>query len=105
MQPTTISAGRARRGQIILLHADRHPISAIATTVGISRRFVYKWGAAVSGAGPRGIGRPAWPWLSVCVAPLLWRSSTIGVRDVPGPLPESMVEGNKFRVQLHSTAR
>jgi Homeodomain-like domain len=56
MQPTTISAGRARRGQIILLHADRHPISAIATTVGISRRFVYKWGAAVSGAGPRGIG-------------------------------------------------
>jgi DNA invertase Pin-like site-specific DNA recombinase len=53
---TTISAGRARRGQIILLHADRHPISAIATTVGISRRFVYKWGAAVSGAGPRGIG-------------------------------------------------
>ena len=40
---TTISAGRARRGRIILLLADRLPISTIAATVGISRRFVYKW--------------------------------------------------------------
>ena len=40
---TTISAGRARRGRIILLLADGVPITAIATTVGISRRFVYKW--------------------------------------------------------------
>ena len=40
---TTISAGRARRGRIILLLADGVPISAIATTVGLSRRFVYKW--------------------------------------------------------------
>ena len=40
---TTISAGRARRGRIILLVADRVPISDVATTVGISRRFVYKW--------------------------------------------------------------
>src|SRR5712691_12577839 len=40
---TTISAGRARRGRIILLMAERVPISDIATTVGISRRFVYKW--------------------------------------------------------------
>src|SRR6266481_5716715 len=40
---TTISAGRARRGRIILLIADRVPISDVATTVGISRRFVYKW--------------------------------------------------------------
>src|SRR6266699_673611 len=40
---TTISAGRARRGRIILLLADGVPISDIATTVGISRRFVYKW--------------------------------------------------------------
>jgi transposase len=28
---------------IILLMAERVPISDIATTVGISRRFVYKW--------------------------------------------------------------
>ena len=40
---TTISAGRARRGRIILLVADRVPISDVATTVGISRRFIYKW--------------------------------------------------------------
>ena len=40
---TTLSAGRARRGRIILLVADRVPISDVAATVGISRRFVYKW--------------------------------------------------------------
>ncbi len=40
---TTIPAGIARRGRIILLMADGMPISHIAATVGISRRFVYKW--------------------------------------------------------------
>src|SRR5712664_4096806 len=40
---TTISAGRARRGRVILLMADGMPISDVAATVGISRRFVYKW--------------------------------------------------------------
>ena len=40
---TKISAGHARRGRIILLLADGVPISSIAATVGISRRFVYKW--------------------------------------------------------------
>ena len=40
---TTIAAGQARRGRIILLMADGVPISVIAATVGISRRFVYKW--------------------------------------------------------------
>ena len=40
---TTISAGRARRGRIILLVADGMPITDIADTIGISRRFVYKW--------------------------------------------------------------
>jgi transposase len=40
---TTISAGRARRGRIIVLLADGVTISDIAATVGISRRFVYKW--------------------------------------------------------------
>src|SRR5438093_9042096 len=39
----TIPAGRARRGRIILLVADGVPISHVADTVGISRRFVYKW--------------------------------------------------------------
>ena len=40
---TTIAAGRARRGRIILLVAERMPITQIAATVGISRRFIYKW--------------------------------------------------------------
>src|SRR5262245_16654236 len=40
---TTIPAGRARRGRIILLVADGLSISAVAAMVGISRRFVYKW--------------------------------------------------------------
>ena len=40
---TTISAGRARRARIILLVAEGMPIKDIAATVGISRRFVYKW--------------------------------------------------------------
>ena len=40
---TTVSAGLARRGRMILLIADGVPITAIAATVGISRRFVYKW--------------------------------------------------------------
>jgi hypothetical protein len=39
----TMAAGRARRGQMILLLAEGMPITAIAATVGISRRFVYKW--------------------------------------------------------------
>jgi hypothetical protein len=40
---TTIRAGLARRGRILLLAADRVPLAQIAATVGISRRFVYKW--------------------------------------------------------------
>jgi transposase len=40
---TTIAAGRARRGRIIVLVADGMSISDVATTVGISRRFIYKW--------------------------------------------------------------
>jgi hypothetical protein len=40
---TTISAGLAKRSRIILLLADGEAISHIALTVGISRRFVYKW--------------------------------------------------------------
>src|SRR5215813_2282166 len=40
---TTISAGLARRGRIILLLADGVTISDIAATVGMSRRHIYKW--------------------------------------------------------------
>ena len=40
---TTMPAGQARRGRMLLLLADGVPISHIAAVVGISRRFVYKW--------------------------------------------------------------
>jgi hypothetical protein len=39
----TLSAGLVRRGRIILLVSEGKPISEIAHTVGISRRFIYKW--------------------------------------------------------------
>ena len=61
---TTISAGRARRGRMILLVADRVPLSHIADTVGISRRFVYKWAQRFLEDGLRGLedkpGRGHW---------------------------------------------
>ena len=40
---TTISAGHARRGRMLLFVADGVPITDVAATVGISRRHVYKW--------------------------------------------------------------
>ena len=40
---TTISAGLARRGRMILLLADQLPITDIAAAIGVSRRFIYKW--------------------------------------------------------------
>ena len=52
---TTIPAGRARRGRIILQLANGVPISHIATTVGISRRFVYKWAKRFQQYGVEGL--------------------------------------------------
>jgi hypothetical protein len=40
---TSISAGLARRGRIILLLADGMTITDAAATVGLSRRHAYKW--------------------------------------------------------------
>ena len=40
---TTISAGLARRGRMLVLLADGVPISHVAAVVGLSRRHVYKW--------------------------------------------------------------
>ena len=39
---TTIAAGRARRGRILILDPDGMSISDGAATVGISQCFVYK---------------------------------------------------------------
>jgi hypothetical protein len=61
---TTIPAGRARRGRIILLVANGMSISDIADTVGIIRRFVYKWAQRFLRAGLEGLadkpGRGQW---------------------------------------------
>jgi len=67
---TTIAAGRARRARIILLVADGLTVTDVAATVGLGRRFVYKWvqrfleqGAAgladKPGRGSRRVSRPA----------------------------------------------
>ncbi len=72
-QATTISAGRARRGRIILLVADRMPLSHIATTVGISRRFVYKWVQRFLQAGLEGLAdQPGRGHRRVPSQPVLW---------------------------------
>jgi Homeodomain-like domain len=54
---TIMHAGQARRGRIILLLADGVPISHIATVVGISRRFVYKWAKRFLEEGLEGLTR------------------------------------------------
>src|SRR5919109_1061495 len=52
---TTISAGRARRGRILLLVAEGMSITAIAATVGINRRFVYTWVQRFQDKGVEGL--------------------------------------------------
>ena len=65
---TTIPLGRARRARMILLLADGMPITHIAATVGISRRFVYKWAQRFLEEGVEGLAdrprRGAWPHAS-----------------------------------------
>ena len=64
---TTIAAGRARRGRIILLVAEGVPIARIADIVGLNRRFIYKWAkrflrarmAGLTDLPGRGTGRHA----------------------------------------------
>jgi hypothetical protein len=52
---TTIRAGLRRRAQMILLVAEGRSITAIAATVGISRRFVYKWAQRFLAQGVEGL--------------------------------------------------
>ena len=52
---TTVPAGLARRGRMILLLADGVTITDTAATVGISRRFVYKWAQRFVEAGLEGL--------------------------------------------------
>ena len=46
---TSIRPSLVRRGRIILMLADCDSISHISRTVGIRRRFIYKWVARFSG--------------------------------------------------------
>jgi hypothetical protein len=61
---TTIPAGLARRGRMLLLLADGVPISHIAATVGMSRHFVYRWVRRFLEEGLEGLadqsGRSKW---------------------------------------------
>jgi len=54
-QATTVSAGVARRARILLLLAEGMTITDIAATVGIGRRFVYKWVQRFVQAGLAGL--------------------------------------------------
>jgi CRP-like cAMP-binding protein len=64
---TNIPAGLARRARIIILMADGVTITAIAATVGMSRRHVYKWVQRFVQQGLEGLrdqsgrGRPRGP--------------------------------------------
>jgi len=69
---TVISAGRARRGRLILLLADGVTISDTAATVGISRRFVYKWAQRFLEQGLAGLAdKPGRGYRRVSPAPAL----------------------------------
>ena len=52
---TTIQAGLARRGRIILLMSEGASISHISRAVGIRRRFIYKWVERFQSLGVSGL--------------------------------------------------
>jgi len=51
----TVPVRRARRGRLLLLLEAGLPITRIAATVGISRRFVYKWARRFQAQGLQGL--------------------------------------------------
>jgi helix-turn-helix protein len=51
----TISARRARRGRMLLLLAAQVPVSHIATTVGCTRPYIYKWAQRFLAEGLAGL--------------------------------------------------
>ena len=75
---TTIAAGHARRGRIILLLADGVTITDIAAAVGISRRFVYKWVRRFLEKGMEGLtDKPGRGYRRVSPAPALEGSHAV----------------------------
>src|SRR5215510_15601826 len=105
-----IPAGRARRGRMLLLLAEGQSITAIADTMGISRRCVYKWAKRFLDLGLEGLSdKPGRGWKPgrprLCCMPLrrecgrgvhmqddavstysrhAWRIDTAGVGERPG---------------------
>ena len=88
---TTIPAGRVRRGRIILLVADGVPITHVAATVGISRRFVYKWVQRFLKKGVEGLADRPGRGSRACRLTLLWQRNT--------------VESDKFSAERPSASR
>ena len=75
---TTISAGRVRRGRILLLLADGMSITDVATAVGISRRFVYKWAQRFLEKGLEGLAdKPGRGYHRVPSQPALTEQHTV----------------------------
>jgi hypothetical protein len=75
---TTIPAGHARRGRMILLLAEQMPIATVAATVGISRRFVYKWAQRFLEKGMEGLtDQPGRGHRRVPPTPALAKSHTV----------------------------
>jgi hypothetical protein len=70
---TLISAGKARRGRLILLLAQKVPVSHVALRVGIGRRKVYKWAERFQEQGLEGLsdkpGRGRKPFFFSCHRP------------------------------------
>ncbi|HLF05305.1 MAG TPA: helix-turn-helix domain-containing protein [Dehalococcoidia bacterium] len=52
---TTIMAGPARRGRIILMLADGASVTDVARAVGMRRRFIYKWAQRFTDQGVPGL--------------------------------------------------
>ena len=98
-------AGRARRGRIILLLADGVPISAIATTVGISRRFVYKWVQRFLEKGVEGLADKPGRGSHVCRACLPWRGSMTSAHEATTQTWWNMAEGYKLSEWLPSATQ
>ena len=70
-QSTSIRAGLARRGRIILMLAEGASVSHVARAVGIRRRFVYKWAGRFLQEGIPGLAdRPGRGQSPASAAPL-----------------------------------
>jgi Helix-turn-helix domain len=80
---TTLPAGWARRGRMLLLVAAGVPITHVAATVGISRPFVYRWVQRFLTQGLAGLADKPGRGFRRVSSPLGGRNSTTPARDAP----------------------